>query len=97
MTRLELLELQMRRSDETSRFLSDAWLFFWLIHKRETGILDDAARSYLPMWERYQLEEEYARNLSERALEVRGPRNEDPDGAEPAPCRCKGCTGSPGW
>ena len=86
MTRLDLLILQMRRADEKGGLLSDAWLFFWLLYKRETQVFEVASRSYLPMWERYQLEEACAMNLSERALEVMGPRNEDPDGAEPGTC-----------
>jgi len=96
MTRLDMLSLQMRRSSKLKNFISDDWLFFWLLHKRETQVFEVASRSYLPMWERYQLEEAYARNLSERALEEGGARNDAPARTQ-APCRCKGCTGSPGW
>lgn len=96
MTRMDMLSLQMRRADEKGGLLSDAWLFFWLLYKRETQVFEVASRSYLPMWERYQLEEEYARNLSERAFEEGGARNDAPTRTQ-APCQCKGCTGSPGW
>lgn len=84
MTRLELAKLQLSRASRPKNFLGDDWLFFWSIATREKQKLSDIiafeleARRWVPFWERYQLEEAYAPSLSERALEVRGPRNEDP-------------------
>ena len=58
------------------------------LYRKEVVELESKSDRYIPMWDQYKLEEAYQQHLRERALEVRGPRNEDPT----APCTMWGCT-----